>query len=345
MYWVEEVFKKKDKSVSLITVKNRNNITLKLLNLGATLVELSMPDREEKVENIILTHKNIEDYIENPSYFGATIGRTSGRISEGKFQLDDVEYHLNKNYGINHGHGGLKGFSSRIWHYTIVEKPHETIVEFEYLSKDGEENYPGNMKIHVRYILSEENKLSIEYRAKTDTKTLCNLTNHSYFNLSGNYKRKVTQQYLILHSENYLELNDSSTPTGKLISVENTPMDFRHKKRIGRDINKDYLQLNLTKGYDHTWRLKDRKNQIEMIDEVSGRKMSIKTTYPSVVVYSFNFPNGEILKGGKKAEIQDGICFETQFEPDGINHNSLHSAILNPGEVYYHKTEYTFLIV
>ncbi|AOT71584.1 aldose epimerase family protein [Geosporobacter ferrireducens] len=341
----EEILVLEGKLIKGIMLENRQHMTVKLLNYGAAVVELLVPDREKKSENIVLTHEKIGDYLKNPSCFGVTLGRTSGRIANGSFSIDGKAYTLEKNFGVNHGHGGLKNFSHQIWDYKIEQKEACTTVIFQYTSKDMEEGYPGNLEVQVSYTLTEENELLIEYEGVTDKKTLCNLTNHSYFNLSGNYRRKVTEQKLKIRSDQFLELNENQVPTGRFIDVTHTPMDFRHLKRIGKDIESDYVQLRRTNGYDHPWILEGKESQIEMIDEISGRKMSVSTTYPSVVVYSYNYPNQEKLKGGKVGSKYDGICFETQYEPDGINHAHLHQGILDVGERYDHKTLFKFTTV
>jgi len=342
VYCVNDILSNSNIELKLINIKNSNNMEVKLLNLGAAIIELLVPDNKGKAENIVLTYDSIEDYICNPPYFGATIGRTSGRIANGRFALEGKEYELNKNFGINHGHGGTKGFSFRIWDYEVVEAPNMTKVQFSYKSRDMEENYPGNLETKVIYTLTDENELIIEYEARTDKKTICNLTNHSYFNLSGNYKRKITDQYLRIKSDKFLELDSNQIPTGKFIDVKATPMDFNRFKLIGKDIKKDFEQLALANGYDHPWMLDEEKEQVEMYDEISRRKMTISTTYPCVVVYSYNSANNEKLKYGKISSEYDGICFETQYEPDGINNPLLNSAILNPDEKYYEKTVYKF---
>ncbi len=344
MYCVDTVCYIDGRSIDLITIENKNNIMVKMINYGGTIIEILVPDREGNVENIVLTYRNIEDYIENPAYFGATIGRTSGRIADGRFTLDDRVYELNKNYGVNQGHGGSTGFSFRIWDYKIKEIDQGTTVEFSYLSKDMEENYPGNLQVKVKYTLKNSNELVIEYEGETDKNTICNLTNHSYFNLSGDYKRKITEQFLQVSSHSFLELNSNQIPTGEFIDVKETPMDFNSLKLIERDIKNNYDQLTMTNGYDHTWILDKSENQIIMYDEISGRKMIINTTYPSVVIYSYNFPKNEKLKTGKTGSKHDGICFETQYEPNGINNDRLNSARLNSGEKYYEKTELKFSV-
>jgi aldose 1-epimerase len=344
MFVIDKVFEVDGKDVELITIKNKSNIEVKLLNYGAAIVELLVPDRNHIVENVVLTYQNLEDYTVNAPYFGATLGRTSGRIAEGKFCLDEQLYTLNINFGVNHCHGGIRGYSHQIWSYEVLETDQETAVEFSYESYDGEENYPGQLRVKVLYTLLENNMLAIEYKAETDKKTLCNLTNHSYFNLSGNYKRGITDQFIKIASASFLELDNNFIPTGKLIDVKGTPMDFNKRKLVGKDINSHYEQLKIANGYDHPWLLEGSANQVEMYDAESGRKMTISTTYPAVVVYSFNFPDSERLKSGKTAQKHDGICFETQYEPNGINTEGLNKSILQPGESYYERTEYKFSI-
>lgn len=345
MYDISNVCRIEDKEIKVITIKNNNNMVLKLLNYGATIIEILVPNKEGIVENVVLTYENLKDYLHNPSYFGATIGRTAGRIADGRFQLDGVEYLLQKNFGKSHGHGGGKGFSFQVWEDKIIEKKNETLVEFRYTSRDMEEGYPGNLDCKVTYKLTNDNKIIIQYEGRTDQRTLCNLTNHTYFNLSGNYKHKVTEQYLRVKSNEFLELDQYLIPTGRRIHVQNTPMDFRKEKLIGKDIEADDPQLKLANGYDHPWILSKDGPQIELYDPSSGRKMLVTTSYPSVVIYTYNYPNNERLKYDKVGKKYDGICFETQYEPDGIHHKNFHWAILDPDKRYYEKTEFKFLVV
>ncbi len=338
MYCAENTMRIEDYDIALITLSNNNNIKLKLMSYGALIVELIAPDREGNLENIVLTYENIKEYIKNTPYFGATVGRTAGRIGRGRFVLDGRRYELNKNAGGNHIHGGYGGFSFRNWNYSIKEEINKASVEFTYFSKDMEEGYPGNLKVKVMYTLTDDNELIIEYKANSDRNTLCNLTNHTYFNLSGNYKRKVTEQYLKILSDSFLETDDNLVPTGKLLAVNNTPMDFNCQKPIGRDIESDYKPLKQAGGYDHPWLLSGSEEQVELYDEPSGRKMTISTTYPCVVVYTYNFPGNERLKYGIVGSKYDGICYETQYEPDGINHEGLNSAELTAGGFYNERT-------
>lgn len=344
MILVEKAFDVGGREAELITMRNGNRMEVKLLSYGAAIVDLLVPDRDGNIESVVLSYADVKDYITNSPYFGAAVGRVSGRIAEGSFTLDSKTYRLYKNYGRNHGHGGPEGFSFKLWGWEAVENEAAARVEFSYSSRDMEAGFPGKLDVKITYSLTGDNILTIEYEAYSDRRTLCNLTNHSYFNLSGDYKEKVTEQRLLIKAGSFLELNENQIPTGRLIPVEGTPMDFNKPKEIGRDIEADYWQLRLTNGYDHAWLLDSDKDQVELYDEKSGRKMTVSTTYPSVVVYSYNFPNDEKLRNGKCGSKYDGICFETQYEPDGINHEKLNHAILEAGQKYYEKTEYRFTI-
>lgn len=345
MYCVSNVMKVEGKDVALITLGNRNNLQVRLLSYGAVIAELLAPDREGNLENIVLTYGDTGDYIKNVPYFGATIGRTSGRIGGAGFTLSGRRYELGRNAGVNHLHGGTSGFSFKIWDYAIGEEEDRSWAEFSYLSRDLEEGYPGNLAARVRYILTDANELIIEYYAEADRDTLCNLTNHSYFNLSGNYKRKVSEQYLRLKSDYFLETDGNLVPTGRLLEVRDTPMDFNEGKLIGRDMGADYQPLVNAGGYDCPWMLSGSSEQIELYDEKSGRKMTVSTTYPCVVVYTYNFAGNEKLKYGKLGSKCDGICFEAQYEPDGINHPGMHTAVLRGGSSYNERTVFKLEVV
>lgn len=345
MYCEKDTIRIDDKDIALITISNRNNIRLKLMNYGAAIIELHAPDREGSFENIVLSYEDIRDYINNIPYFGAVIGRTAGRIGGAGFMLSGEKYELGRNAGINHIHGGPAGFSFRIWDYSIKKEEDRASVEFIYFSKNMEEGYPGNLTARVIYTLTDDNELIIEYRASSDKDTLCNLTNHSYFNLSGNYKRKVTEQYLKIKADNFLETDENLVPTGILLDVKDTPMDFNKQKLIGRDMKRDYQPLKIANGYDQPWVLSDSEAQVEMYDEKSGRKMTISTTCPCVVVYTYNFADNEKLMYGKTGSKCDGICFETQYEPDGINHHGMHSAVLKSGSSYNERTVFKLEIM
>lgn len=345
MYCISNIMKVDEREVALITLVNRNNVQLKLINYGAVVYELIVPDREGNLENIVLSYEDPYDYVKNKPYFGAVIGRTSGRIGGAAFTLSGKEYRLAKNDGENNLHGGTEGFSFKLWDYSVTEGEDNTSVEFTYMSPDMEEGYPGNLTAGVKYTLTDRNELIIEYKATTDRDTLCNLTNHSYFNLSGNYKRKISEQYLRLKSDSFIEADKALIPTGRLLSVMGTPMDFNTPKQVGRDIEIDYAALAIAGGYDQPWLLSAAEDQIELYDETSGRRMTVSTSYPCVVIYTYNFANNEKLKYGKLGSKCDGICFETQYEPDGVNHRGFHPAILAAGDCYNEKTIFRFDIV
>jgi aldose 1-epimerase len=342
---VESIFNHDGKEVKLITLRNKNEMEVKLLNYGAAIAEILVPDRCGKIENVVLGYADYKDYINNAPYFGAIVGRTSGRIGKGSFTLDGKVHQLEKNNGMNSIHGGKEGFSFKVWDYRTVEEAGKTSVEFYYTSRDMEEGYPGRLDARVKYSLNDNNELHISYEALSDKKTLCNLTNHAYFNLSGSYKRKVTEQYLRIRSDKFLELDKGQAPTGRLREVVGTPMDFREAKLIGRDIESSYDQLILARGYDHPWLLSAGNEQVEMHDPESGRKLTVSTTYPCVVIYSYNFADNERLKYGKPGSKYDGICFEAQYEPDGIHHEGFNTSVLNAGELYHERTILKFTVL
>ncbi|MGU8874889.1 aldose epimerase family protein [Clostridium perfringens] len=327
--------------ISKIVLKN-NKVSVEILNLGAIVEKINVEDRYGNKENIVLAYKDEESYIENPSSLGAIVGRVAGRIGKGSFKLNDKIYELDKNNNGNCLHGGYKGFSKKIWDYSYSEDEEKSTATFTCFSKDGEGGFPGNLKVQVTYSL-EGDKLSIEYRASSDKDTVVNLTNHSYFNLSGNNKRNVLEQKLYIDSDKICELDKNLIPTGEFLSVEKTPFDFREPKKIGEDINKNHLQLEIGSGYDHPWVLnKNGDFDAILIDEESGRVMKVKTDQKAVVCYSMNFPDELPLENGKVAKKHDGICFETQNLPVGYDDCFLDGIILKKDEEYYQKTTFEF---
>ncbi|WP_423249129.1 aldose epimerase family protein [Clostridium sp.] len=327
--------------ISKIILKN-DKVYVEILNLGAVIEKINVEDRYGNKENIVLAYKDEESYIENPSSLGAVVGRVAGRIGNGSFKLNDVNYELDKNNNGNCLHGGYKGFSKKIWDYSYNEDEENSIVTFTCFSKDGEGGFPGNLNVKVTYSL-EWNKLSIEYRASSDKDTVVNLTNHSYFNLSGNNKRNVLEQKIYIDSDKICELDKNLIPTGIFLSVEKTPFDFREAKNIGEDINKNNLQLEIGSGYDHPWILNKKGDfDLMLVDEVSGRIMKVKTNQKAVLCYSMNFPDELPLENGKVAKKHDGICFETQSLPIGYDDCFLEDIILKKNEEYYQKTTFEF---
>lgn len=334
--------------VSIILLENNNKLSVRLMNYGAAILELLVPDRDGNVENIVLTYENIEDYNKCSTYFGMICGRTSGRIAHGQFQLDGREYSLNKNEkGITNLHGGAEGFSFKNWELKIFQNENEVGVSFYTSSPDMEGGYPGNVQVEVIYTLNNENELKIEYRGNTDKPTLLNMTNHSYFNLSGNYKQSITEEQLFIDGDRFIELDEDMIGVN-VKSVKGTPMDFTKPKLIEQDIFSPYLKNHPANGYDHPWLLNHNRDidkpGIILSDKSSGRVLKVYTTYPSVVVYTYNYPKNELLKGGVMGKVHYAMCLETQYEPNGINHPGLNSGILKPGEKYKEKTIFKFSI-
>lgn len=338
-----ELFDLGGKKVVAYNVANKNGYSVEILNLGCTMTKIMAPDKNGNIENILLACKDMKTYIENPSYMGALLGRTAGRICEGKITIEGVDYDLALNYGLHSGQGGEKGFNKKIWDVKVVENETSISLVCTTFSPDGDENYPGNVNAEVVFTFNEDNELRVEYKADTDKVTLVNMSQHNYFNLSGNIKRPVTDQYLIVNADSIMELDETSVPTGKYIDVTGTPFDFRSGKTVGQDINKDHIQLKIGNGYDHLWNLNKKKDYDVFIkDEESGRSMKITTTQKHVVIYSMNYANGPILYDGQPERVRHGICFETQKPPIGRNQVFLEDSILRPGEKYDQVTEYKF---
>jgi aldose 1-epimerase len=311
-----------------------------LITYGATLTAIRVPDREGRPGNVTLALPNLEAYLGKNYYLGAVCGRYANRIAGGKFSLDGQEYALPINNGPNSLHGGLQGFNRKVWQATQIEDG----VELSYLSPDGEEGYPGNLAVTVRYILSSENELWIEYRATTDHPTVVNLTNHAYFNLAG--RGDVLGHGLELFAEQYTPVDATQIPTGALAPVEGTPFDFRTPHTIGERIHEPYPQLLIGKGYDHNFVLgqpRTMKLAARVTEPVSGRGMETLTTEPGIQFYSGNFMTGELMgASGEPLNQYSGFCLETQHYPDSPNQPQFPSTVLRPGETYHSITLYRF---
>ncbi len=337
------------KQINLYTLKNANGMVVKIMNYGAIVQSILVPDREGKFEDVVLGFDQLEGYVKDHSYFGAIVGRYGNRIARGKFTLDGVEYTLATNNGENHLHGGNKGFDKVVWKAKAVKSADAVGVELHYLSKDGEEGYPGNLNVKVTYTLNNKNELKIEYRATTDKPTPVNLTNHSYFNLSGNCKRDILGHRLWINADYFTPVDDGLIPTGEIWSVKGTPMDFTKPTAIGKRINDDYEQLKFGHGYDHNWVLNEvdgsLKLQVSLYDPGSGRLMEIFTEEPGLQFYSGNFLDGSIIgKGGVAYQYRYGLCLEPQHFPDSPNHPDFPNTILRPGETYHTVSVYRFFV-
>lgn len=345
---LKEIVRKLNNGEDIIeySLINKNNFTVKILNYGGIITEILTPDKENNFENIVLGFENIKDYEENAPYFGCIVGRVAGRICNAKFEIDDNEYTLSKNNGNNNIHGGVKGFNKVIWDVVEIVEEDYIGLQMSYLSKDKEEGFPGNLNTKVIYILNNTDELEIKYEAVSDKKTIVNMTNHTYFNLSGDLKEDVLNHKLSINADKVAYLNEEIIPTGELLSVENTVFDFRKPKKLGEDIKKEVNQLVICGGYDHPFILnKDEEFTIKLEDENSGRAMEITTDQPVVVFYSGNFIGEDlILKQNKKSKNNLGLCLETQDYPDAVNQKSFSSKIYAEGEKYKAYTKYKFYL-
>lgn len=344
----EKVFGQYDgQTVMEYCLSNDSGMSISFLNFGGVITKIIVPDRNGNVENVVLGFDRFDDYVKWSPYFGAVVGRVAGRIQGAKFQLDGKDYFLTANEGPNHLHGGRKGFNSRVWQAATFEKEQSVGVKFSYHSPDGEEGYPGNLETTVTYLLNHENELKITYKAKTDHKTLVNLTNHSYFNLSGNLKRDCSQHKLQLDNDRFLELGADLIPTGKILDAAGTPFDFRSGRVMNEGIQSWHSQNVLVgHGYDHAivFSKMEEKNTILLSEEESGRVLTITTNQPCVVLYTANQLEGPFSIGGVQARKYLGVCLETQGYPDAIHHPQFPSVILNPEEEYYQETSYRFSV-
>lgn len=339
-----KVFSLNKEPIYSYELKNDLGFQVNILNLGGTITDILAPDKDGKLENVVLKFENIEDYIENKPYFGCIVGRTAGRIAKGEFELFGKKYRLPINNNGNNLHGGAEGFNKKIWQVEERKYKDKIGIRLYYYSIDEEEGYPGNIHVYVTYWVTNENELIVEYEGNTDKPTLLNMTNHSYFNLSGNYKKNILRHDIYINSDYIVELDENQIPSGKLLKVEGTPFDFNKIKNIGSEIDKPHEQLIQEKGYDHPWILNDKQKgyQAMLLDEESGRVLEIYTDRPTVVCYTLNFPCDERLEYGIIAKKHDAICFETQNIPDGINHENFSKAILMPNEEFYSKTMFKF---
>ncbi|MEH7093746.1 aldose epimerase family protein [Neobacillus vireti] len=326
------------------TLSNDSGMTVACLNYGCVITKILVPDRNGNVENVVLGFDNFEDYPKWSPFFGAVCGRVAGRIKGASFELDGKEYALEQNDGPNHLHGGVKGFDSVIWRTEKIDADDAVGLSFFYTSPDGEEGYPGNLETKVTYLLTNDNELKVSYEARTDKKTLVNLTNHSYFNLSGNNKRDCSEHVLQLDSDRFLELAPDLMPTGEMPVSVNTPFDFTRGRKLKDGFESSYPQNVLVgQGYDHPLLFStEGKNQIVLSEEESGRVLEITTDQPCVVLYTSNMLDGEFEISGVKARNYLGVCLETQGLPDAIHHPNFPSVTLNPEDVYRAATTYRF---
>jgi aldose 1-epimerase len=338
----------KGDSIKKYTLTNKNGMKVEVINFGGIITSLTAPDRNGKYEDVVLGFTKPEGYFNgNPYYFGALIGRYGNRIANAKFTLEGKAYAIDKNDGPNSLHGGKEGFHTRFWNIEAVKNAKFPTLKLSYTSADGEEGYPGKLTTIVFYTLTDENALEISYEAETDKPTVVNLTQHSYFNLSGNFTKTITDHELQINADHFLPVNETLIPTGEQKAVKGTPFDFTVSKPIGKDIGADDDQLKKGKGYDHNWILngKGLRSIAKVYHQGTGRLMEVFTDEPGVQFYSGNFLDGKFdTKTGGKNEFRTGFCLETQHFPDSPNQPSFPSTELKPGQKYQSKTIYKFSV-
>jgi aldose 1-epimerase len=336
--------------IEVFTLKNTKGAEVQITNFGARVISIKVPDRDGRVEDVVLGFDFLAGY-ENPNpYLGAVVGRYANRIARGRFTLHGTIYELATNDRGNHLHGGIKGFDKVVWTPRPFDSAQGPALELSYRSHDGEEGYPGNLEVKTIYSLTEENGLHLEFQAVTDRPTILNLANHSYFNLSGNGSTTILDHVLMIDADRFTPTDSNSIPTGELAPVENTPFDFRKPTAVGARIQEYNEQLRYGLGYDHNWVL-NRKDQtrLALVATVchpgSGRLLEVLTTQPGLQFYSGNQLDGTVLgKNDVYYRIHSGFCLETQHFPDSPNQLSFPSTTLNPGQEYHHTTVYRFSV-
>lgn len=334
----------KGDKAALYTFENANGAVMEVSDFGATLVSLIIPDKDGKLLDVVLGYDNPKQY-EGPAgtFFGATVGRNANRIGNAEFTLNGKEYKLDKNNGENNLHSGLDFQSFRVWD---VKETTENSITFALSSPDGDQGYPGALYIEVKYTLTEDNAVEIEYYGVPEEDTIINYTNHSYFNLNGHESGDVLAHEIWVDADAFTRADAASIPTGEITPVEGTPMDFRTAKLIGKEIDADYEATIFGAGYDHNWCLNNNgefAKVAELYSDVSGIRMEVYTDLPGVQVYTGNFINNETGKGGVVYQRRQGVCFETQYYPDAIHHDNFQSPVFKKGEKYITKTVYKFL--
>jgi len=337
-------------AIELYTLTNKNGVEAAITNYGGAVVSLKVPDREGNLGDVVLGYDSVDGYVADKNYFGAIIGRYGNRIGHAQFSLAGKTYTLAKNNGENTLHGGVRGFNKVVWTAKEVPAKGGQALELTYLSKDGEEGFPGNLKVRVVYTLTDTNELKIEYFATTDKKTVVNLTNHSYFNLAGPGSGDILRHILMIEADKFTPVDVGLIPTGELRDVAGTPFDFRKPTAIGARIGADDEQIKLGGGYDHNFVLRRKAGEAmslaaRVTEPTTGRVMEVWTTEPGVQFYTGNFLDGTVHgKGGIAYGKRSAFCLETQHFPDSPNQPKFPSTVLDPGAQYHTETVYKFSV-
>ncbi len=334
-----EVIKHIDDQIDLISMKNEQ-LEVVVSNYGCTIIKVIMADKNGHKDDVVLGYDDFTQYQTLDAYLGALVGRVANRIKAGQFRLNGQDYHLAVNNGPNHLHGGIKGFSYQVFDYTIED---EHTLKLHYLSKDGEEGYPGDLDLTVIYTLKADT-LTAHYQATSSADTLINITNHSYFNLSG-HKENIYQHTLQIHASQFACVDSDGLTTGELKDVEGTPFDFRQPALIGERVEQDDEQLKIGKGFDHPFLFDTQSNQVILTHEPTGRQLIVSTTLPQAQIYTANYLDGRSGKYGERYYARDAVCIETQNMPDAIHLEEHPTTLLKKGETYDEITSYQFKVI
>lgn len=337
----EKAFTSQEKGISFYTLSNSKGMTVEFSNYGATILAIKVPNRDGKIEEVTLGYDNLEDLQKGASYFGCVVGRYANRIGNGTFTIEGVQYQAPQNNGVNSLHGGLNSIDKKVWKAEILNGA----IKFNTSMADGENGYPGNMNVEVVYSLRDDNSLVIDYSATTDKTTVLNITNHTYFNLSGNPAQTILNHEIQIQADAFTPVDSNLIPTGELKAVKGIAFDFTSFKSIGKEIDGDDPQLVFGKGYDHNFvlnKMESGQPNITVKEKTSGRVMEVFTTQPGVQFYTGNFLNGSQKGRGVAYEKRTGFCLETQHFPDSPNKPDFPSTLLKPGEVWKSQTIYKF---
>ena len=345
----KEIFGKTKENTTIhkFILTNKNGMEVSVINFGGIITSLKSRDSKGNYEDVVLGFDNLSQYEDESPYFGAIIGRYGNRISEGKFTLDGKTYNLAVNNDINHLHGGLKGFDKVVWDAAQEVTDSSASLILKYISQDMEEGYPGNLQVKVTYTLDDNDELRVEYEAETDKKTIINLTQHSYFNLSGDFSKNILDHEITINADSFLPVDSTLIPTGEVISVEGTPFDFREAKTVGEDISMSNKQLSYGNGYDHCWVLNNQEIGLRHVASAyhpfSGRLLEVYSDQPGIQFYSGNFLDGTLTsKQDGNYGFRSGLCLETQHYPNSPNEKDFPSVTLNSGEKYMTQTVFRF---
>ena len=329
--------------VDQFILSNNNGMEIRIITYGGVITSWTAPDKNGNYKDIVLGYNTLAEYEAETPYFGALIGRYGNRIAKGKFSLGDQEYTLAVNNGVNHLHGGLKGFDKVIWDAKTIVSDSTVSLELSFLSKDMEEGYPGNLETKVTYTLNNKDELSVNYEATTDKPTIVNLTQHSYFNLTADFNQDILGHELVINADSFLPIDNTLIPTGEFRDVTGTPFDFKTSKAIGIHIDNENIQLKNGLGYDHCWVLNDQNTGVRFVasayEPVSERLLEVFSDEPGIQFYSGNFLDGTLpSKNNGVYQHRTGFCLETQHYPDSPNQKNFPSVRINPGEKYNSKT-------